>query len=133
MVPCTHPRTLGETWVHNTVLRTTKPPVAAPVLGPTREYTIRYDSTNIEEETWPNFVFSGKKRLLKTMQTEATKKLRAFLKEKRNLVAQSDKISKEYCEALDAAFPIELSMKDRRITALQRVVKSFQLDTSAIP
>ena len=62
------------------------------------------------------------------MQTEATKKLRAFLEEKLNLVAQSDKISKEYGEALYAEFTVELSVEDSRITSLQRVVESLQLN-----
>ena len=64
---------------------------------------------------------------------EATKKSKAFLKEKLNFVVQSDKISKEYGETLDTAFPVELSVEDSRITSSQRVLESFQFDTSAIP
>ena len=45
------PGCLEETWVHNIVLKTTKPLVPAPVLGPTREYTFLYESTNFEGET----------------------------------------------------------------------------------
>ena len=68
-------------------------------------------------------------RTLTTMQTEATKRPKAFLKEKPNLAGQLDKISNEYGEALDAAFPYDLSLEDSRIAALQRVVET--LHTSA--
>ena len=73
---------------------------------------------------WSDFARGDKKRSLRVMSTDATRKLNAHLKTTPKLKGQSEKISKEYGQSLDAAFPVDTTNDDNRMEALRRGANS---------
>ena len=121
-----------DIWTRTNALHISRPPATALKKGIVEEAPPRYDASDFEKETWPDFARGETTLALRTLSAEVIKQMNAIIKASPKFKGQSEQISTDFGLSLDTAFPDDLKNDDQRLGALRRVTQALPIDRSIV-